>query len=122
MGRQKKSVDDFKGGAGCPKLNCAQAIARTYHLDSAPLSEEDLETFRKKGHGKAPGKVCGAYYAAAYLLERSRPELAEDFAAFFAAEAGSLDCRSIRRAKRLSCEGCVALAARYLSQTFPKAI
>lgn len=109
------SMELFKGTKGKKRINCAEAILRAYHEHIAPLSEENLKHFKKCGYGKAPGKVCGAYYAGEYLINRGCSDKLEDFQNAFKEEAGSLICREIKKKKTLSCEECVETSARFLS-------
>jgi hypothetical protein len=118
MKRKQHSQKLFKSYDGFKRINCAEAISRAYHKDIAPLSESDLKDFKKCGYGKAPGKKCGAYYAAEYLLERGKPDMLGDFQEYFKQEAGSLICPEIKKGKALPCEECVATVARYLSRNF----
>ena len=83
------------------------------------LDEETLQMFNKYGHGKAPERSCGAYYAAEFLLSGHRSELISSLKEHFTKEAEYLNCRKIRRGKHLSCEGCVDNIARFLSLQFP---
>ena len=122
MDRERYSMDRFTGSDGKKRINCAEAISQAYHKDIAPLTEQDLKGFKKCGHGRAPGKLCGAYYAAEYLLKKGQPELLESFKESFKEEAGSIICREIRKKKKLSCEGCVALTSRYLSRILTEAV
>jgi hypothetical protein len=119
MSRREYSIRRFTGSDGKRRVNCAQAIAAAYHEDIDPLDEDTLQMFKRFGHGKAPGKSCGAYYAAEFLLTGHRSELIGSLKEHFTKEAESLNCRIIRRGKHLSCEGCVDNIARFLSLKFP---
>lgn len=116
MKRQQQSLERFTGSDGYKRINCAEAISQAYHKDIAPLTDIDLKHFKKCGYGKAPGKLCGAYYAAEFLLKKGLPQMLEDFQENFKKEAGSIICKQIRKKKLQSCKGCVATSARYLSK------
>ncbi|MGL1891613.1 MAG: C-GCAxxG-C-C family protein [Spirochaetaceae bacterium] len=115
MKKIKNSIELFVGSAKKKRLNCAEAISHIFHHDISPMSDKDLKQFKKYGHGRAPGKVCGAYYAAEYLLEKARPEVLGSFQETFKEEAGSLNCKEILKKKVLSCEGCVNITAQFLN-------
>lgn len=116
MHKIQHAVRLFTGTNDTKRINCAEAISKVYHLDIAPLDEKELKSFKKCGHGKAPGKVCGAYYAGNKLLELGQPEQLDKFKTSFQNEAGTLVCREIMRDKNITCEECVAIAAQYLSK------
>ncbi len=120
MNREQEALDIFKTRIDRKIVNCAQAILTTYAPEGAETDSDLFIEFRKHGFGKAPGKVCGAYYAASWLLEQHHPEKREDFDRWFADKAGDLVCKKIRKAKKLSCEGCVEKASLYLNEVFPK--
>lgn len=109
----------FTGSDGRKRINCAEAIAGAFHRDIRPLDDEVLKRFRKYGHGKAPGKACGAYYAAEYMLSGENPELLDSLRDHFITESMSVECRAIRKGRNLSCEGCVKNVAQFLSRNFP---
>ncbi|MDC7241325.1 MAG: C-GCAxxG-C-C family (seleno)protein [Spirochaetales bacterium] len=119
MNREQEALDIFKTKIDRKLVNCAQAILMIYDPEGIDKDSELFIEFRKNGYGKAPGKVCGAYYAASYLLNKYHPDKVEDFERWFAEEAGDLVCKKIRKAKRLSCEGCVEKSGLYLNEVFP---
>jgi hypothetical protein len=106
----------FDGSSGRKKLNCAEAISRAYHKNISSLTDKELNSFKRCGYGRAPGKVCGAFYAGEYLLKESSSERRTEFRDAFENEAGSLLCREIKKKKNLSCRDCVELSARLLSR------
>jgi hypothetical protein len=61
--------------------------------------------------------LCGDFYAFIYLGQK-RPGLFKlsEFETIFREEAGSLQCRAIKAAKKLSCVDCVAKCAAFLTK------
>ena len=114
-----ESLNRFRGKAGYKKVNCAQAIAAA-SLDHYELNEEIVDEFKKYGGGKAPGKHCGAYYAARYIIEKNNPEILNELDEYFISHAGSTLCREIRKSKSLSCSDCVEKAANFLVDKIDK--
>ena len=105
-----KASDYFQGKEG---YNCAQAILKSFQ-EHLSVSEDDIKRFKKFGGGRAEHGYCGALYAAHYLLKD--PEKIKLLNEMFSKEAGALKCREIRKAKKLSCAGCVDVAAEALSR------
>lgn len=120
MKREESVLKHFKHKNRKLRINCAQAILKTYDPKGLDLDSELVIEFKKYGYGKAPQKYCGAYYAASYLLEKHHPEKVEDFANWFQNKAGNLVCRKIRKARLLTCSGCVEQAALFLNDVFPE--
>ena len=116
MDRAEYTVSLFTGSNGKKRINCAEAISRVYHMDIAPQTDSNLKHFKKCGHGKAPGKLCGAYYAGIKLLEEGNPDKVDQFKESFYSGAGSLICHEILKKKISTCEECVYIAAEYLSK------
>ena len=103
---------------GTDKLNCAQSILKAFQ-PAFGTADDEIAAFKTAGEGKTPGGVCGALYAATYLL--GSPELAGELDAAFEREAGAGHCKKIRKLKKLTCGDCVALAARFLQDHMPPA-
>ena len=83
-------------------FNCAQAVA-------AGFGREDLvPELSICGGGKAPEGHCGALHTALILVPENAREAAKSD---FEAAAGSLLCRDIKAAGKISCAECVAAAA-----------
>ncbi len=101
---------------GKDKLNCAQAILKAFQ-PAFGTSDAEIEAFKTAGLGKAPDGVCGALYAAKHLL--GNPELAGKLDTAFERQAGAVQCKKIRKLKKLVCRDCVALAARLLQDHRP---
>lgn len=106
----------YLGKEGLVKLNCAQAIISTFQ-DKFNLKQDLVGVFEANGRGKAPGGLCGAYYAAQYILKQqdAREQLSA-LEEYFRGQAGALECQEIRRAKQLSCVGCVEKSAEFLAR------
>jgi hypothetical protein len=104
----------FLGKEGLVKLNCAQSVAIAFK-EKYSLSEETLEAFRSFGSGKAPEGLCGAYYAAKFLLEKNKAHKnADHLEQYFIEQAGDIRCSRIRECRKLSCLGCVEKSAEYI--------
>ncbi len=104
----------YLGSGGVGRLNCAQAIIKAFS-ERYKLDQELIGLFAGHGGGNAPGGLCGAYYAARHILEKHHPEKVAEFEKYFCDQAGSLECKPIRKLKKLSCLGCIEKAADYLS-------
>lgn len=110
----QEAKDRYLGQNGCPKSNCAQAVADTFAGEWG-LDALDLAAFAACGGGRAPGGMCGALYAAEAVLGQTGGEAQSPaLEAEFREEAGSLQCRDIRAARQLPCAGCVETAAAFL--------
>ena len=105
----------YTGKNGEKKLNCAQAVAAAFQ-EALALSPEDVAGLAHCGGGAAPGGVCGAFHAAATILNKEASQDLPACEAQFAAAAGSTKCREIRAKRQLSCLGCVEKAAEFLER------
>ena len=86
--------------------NCAQAILKAWQ-DRLGVSGEEIEEFRRWGGGRAKDGVCGALFAANYLLEKQdKPLITKEFTA----QVGSAFCHDIKRVNKVSCNRCVDVA------------
>lgn len=94
------------------RLNCAQSIFRAFQA-SGKVDEEQIAAARAHGHGRAEAGLCGALHAALQLA--CDPAQRDRVRASFVAEAGSDQCREIRRSGRVPCVDCVRLAARLIA-------
>ena len=99
------------------RLNCAQSVLHAFQPQRQIRDEEILHA-KGMGGGQAEGGVCGALYAALRLT--NSPAGRQQVRDAFVAGAGADTCREIRRAKRLSCVGCVQLATRLLAESDEK--
>ncbi|WP_010663281.1 C-GCAxxG-C-C family (seleno)protein [Marinilabilia salmonicolor] len=84
--------------------NCAQAMVK--HFGG---SEEEIQSMRKMGSGRAPEGHCGALHGALYLLKKY-PEAWDELIEKFSQQTGSPFCRSIRKENKASCRRCVEIA------------
>lgn len=105
-----KASDKFHG---VEKYNCAQAVLKFFENHPA-VSPEKIEEFKQFGGGRAPEGVCGAIYAAEHILNDKK--LTDELKETFKRDAGSHCCREIKTAGRLSCPGCVDMAAEWCSE------
>jgi len=84
-----------------------------HHFGKVP--ENVILEMRSFGTGRAPGRFCGALYAA--IQHAPNPVLASAMQEQFAeASGGHVTCPQIRLARKLSCVQCVELASDLLSK------
>ncbi len=95
------------------KKNCAQSILVGFK-EECDIPDAEIDAARTAGGGGAEGGQCGALYAALQLSGEN--ETKGTLLQQFVEKAGSERCRDIRKFKKLSCEGCVELAAKVLSK------
>ncbi len=100
------------------KKNCAEAVAGAWQQVTG-RNLETTENLRKCGSGRAPQGLCGAIYAAQLVSDEDRKA---ELTHRFADAAGSLGCREIRSMKKLSCTGCVEVAAALLEESLEQAV
>lgn len=104
----------YLGKNGCKRMNCAQAIMHAFK-EKFEIDESMVEQFKLYGSGNAPDGLCGAYYATKHILEKSTASGKDgELEKYFLEKAGAVKCREIRRAKKLSCLGCVEGCCEYL--------
>ena len=107
MSKVEKTLKAYKE----EKLNCAQSILRGYQEIYA-VSDEQITFAKQHGGGRAPDGLCGALHSALELTEdETKAALLKEK---FLDDAGALRCSEIRALKKLSCAGCVQLAAELL--------
>ena len=104
---------NYLGQNGSERMNCAESVIKAFK-ERFLLEDRVIELFKTYGRGCAPDGMCGAFYAAKYIIENCEKEKAEDLERYIIQQAGALDCRSIRGMKKLSCVGCVEKSAEYL--------
>ncbi len=92
-------------------LNCAQAVAAAFQ-DLSGLRPEQIVDHGRNGGGRVPGGICGALHAALEVADDDSRRAA--MTALFAENTGSTLCSEIRKAKQVSCSGCVEIAATLL--------
>jgi len=95
------------------KFNCAQSILRGFQ-DKFQVSDEQIAEAKKNGGGRAENGICGALHSAAQLA--ANDEIGKVLHERFIVHAGSDKCREIRGEGKLSCAGCVELAAKTLHE------
>ena len=106
----------YLGKEGCKRMNCAQSVISAFK-EKFDLSEETIELFRPYGTGRAPDGLCGAFYAAKYILEKNDAEVkASELENYFLEQAGAVKCHEIRVGKKLSCIGCVEKSSEFLEK------
>ena len=110
---KKKANELYLGLNGNRKHNCAQAVIAGFK-DRFSLDDNLIATFASHGGGKAPGGYCGALYAVRHIFKDKGAGEIEKCGNAFIKAAGSDKCREIRRLKKLSCTGCVEMAAEFL--------
>ena len=87
-------------------FNCAQSILKGFQAEFQ-ISDETVGAFRSFGGGRAENGLCGALYAANYLMEKTGKGALN---ASFAKKTMSEKCREIKKNKLCSCEACVRIA------------
>jgi len=105
--KSKQALKYFRGSEG---YNCAQAIVKVFEDNP-----EILQKLKKYGGGRAPNNMCGALYAALYLLDddiKSKEILSNDFKK----QAGHIACREIRKSGKTPCRECVRIAAELVGE------
>lgn len=106
----KKASDFFRKE---DKLNCAQAVLKYYETHKS-VTPDVIADFKSYGGGRAPEGLCGALYAAKHVFgDEDKTCKAEEV---FIEAAGSVNCREIRKANKLSCTACVDLAGECLKK------
>lgn len=110
---RKKSLEAYTE----KRLNCAQSVLSGFK-DSHGVTDEEIIEAKIFGGGRAPENRCGALHAAMKLL--SDTPCGKGFEEQFSMKAGSTKCREIRAQGKLSCAGCVELAAELLEKTAGK--
>jgi hypothetical protein len=117
------SVERAKGyylnkyGAG--KLNCSQAVIAAFR-GRFFLDKDVVASFALHGRGMAPDGICGALYAAQFLLKDKYQDRVKDCEDNFIANAGSAKCREIRKLRKLPCIGCVEKSAEFVEKIHGK--
>ena len=86
------------------KLNCAQSILKSFQ-SIFNISEEEIASFNNLGGGDAEDGICGALFAAKYLLKEHKEELENEFKE----ELGNITCKELKKEKK-NCFKCVSCA------------
>lgn len=109
----EKAKSYYLGQNGYKRMNCAQSIISVFMEDN-PQKESLIEAFGRYGGGNAPEGLCGAFYAAKYILENNYNMKRDDFERYFMEHTGALKCHEIKGLRKLSCVGCVEKSAEFL--------
>lgn len=117
--RVERAVHSFQPYPDARPGNCAEAILRAFSGEDEAAAAVPTD-YRRLAKGRAPGGVCGAFYAARAILERERPELVAGLEAHFREDTGCTTCKTIRRARLAECRECVRTAAEYLERALPQ--
>jgi hypothetical protein len=105
---QCEAVKYYRGVEG---YNCAQAILKVFQKKGG--ADPDLiRQYAEYGGGNADGGVCGALFAIEQLAPNS--DLAQQARHRFDERVGSIFCDDILELGRLSCAGCISVAANIL--------
>lgn len=107
-------INYFLGKDGKKKLNCAQSVLAAFKEEFPFLSEEFIKEFESHGGGNAPGGMCGALYAAKYILDKHKPGESDKLVDFFIRMGGATRCKEIKKNKKMSCLDCLKHAAGFL--------
>jgi hypothetical protein len=95
-------------------MNCAESVVHGFQ-EECEIPVEMIKEFHSYGGGRAPDGVCGSFYAVTVLLEKmNASDKIEELNQYYIQEAGSVQCKEIRRIKKLDCRGCVEISAKYL--------
>ncbi len=106
----------YTGKDGHKRMNCAQSVICAFK-EQFGLCEEIVESFNAYGGGRAPDGLCGALYAAKYILEKGvDPAKANELEKYFLEKAGAVRCHDIRGERKLSCLGCVEKSSEFLEK------
>ena len=106
---KEEALKHFRQGKG---YNCAQTVYYS-QIKHGAVCEKTMEELGQAGGGRAPDGLCGALYAAKlHLPEERKIEIRTQFEEV----GGSVRCRDIRKARKMSCHDCVAEAADFLEK------
>lgn len=110
----------YLGKEGCQKMNCAQAVLCAFK-NQFEINQNTIDLFKGFGGGNAPEGMCGAYYAARYILENSSAEQhLSELENYFLQHAGDTRCKEIKESRKLSCVGCVEKNSEFLVEYLEK--
>ena len=111
---QSEAVKLYRGIEG---YNCAQAILKVFQ-HKVNVDPDLIHQCAHYGGGNAQGGVCGALFAIEQLAVNT--DLAEQARHHFDEQVGSIFCDDILELGRLSCAGCIAVAAKILQDILDK--
>jgi len=93
-------------------FNCAQSILKSWQKE-LNIPEKDIDDFSSFGGGRAPSGLCGAIYAADYVLSLlDKPSVQDEFIK----KLNHLNCSALRK----SCVKCVEVADELVSDSIYK--
>ena len=93
------------------KLNCAQCILKGFQTQ-LNIADSMISEFRKYGGGRSPEGICGALYAADYLLkQQDKNSIQEEFRK----KAGAIMCHELKKTKEL-CQWRVRISDELLAE------
>lgn len=91
--------------------NCAQSILKGFQKEFE-ITDTEIEEFRAWGGGRAKDGICGAIFAANYLISKTnKPTLTDKFQFI----AGGIKCTDIKE-KKFSCAEYVRIADELLEK------
>jgi len=94
------------------KLNCAQCILKAFQAQ-LNISDSIIAEFRRYGGGRAPEGVCGALYAADYLLKQhGKNSIQEEFRQ----KTNAVTCLELRKKRKVLCEMYINIVDELLEQ------
>jgi hypothetical protein len=105
---QSEAVKYYRGIEG---YNCAQAILKVFQ-QKVGANPDLIHQYAEYGGGNAKGGVCGALFAIEQLAANA--DLAQQARHRFNEQVGSIFCSDILELGRLSCAGCISVAAKIL--------
>jgi hypothetical protein len=105
---QSEAVKFYRGIEG---YNCAQAIVKAFQ-HKVSVGPDLIHQYARYGGGNATDGVCGGLFA----IEQLAPnlDLAQQARHCFDEQVGSIFCSDILELGRLSCAGCISVAANIL--------
>lgn len=109
------ATNHFLAQNGCKKQNCAQAVLHAF-ADHLGIPEGIIESFKAHGGGRAPEGICGAAYAAEFVLGMAG--VVDDHTnvvAHLESLAGSAKCLEIKEHKKMSCLACVETCTAFVA-------
>ncbi len=107
----------FLGTEGYEKKNCAQAVLKAFQLQM-DIPEDIIDSFKAFGGGRAPEGVCGAAFAAEFILGMlDTDDEGMNAVAYLAAQAGSAKCKEIKASGAFSCLSCVEACAKHVEES-----
>jgi hypothetical protein len=96
--------------------NCAQSILKGFQTEFQ-IPDKIIEDFREYGGGRAENGICGALYAANYLIQQNGGSALDGS---FIRKVSYSTCRDIKQNKCCSCIDCVKIADELLREQMNK--